>query len=95
MSDELPPEVLAVLRQLWESKEPLPVIFLPKDAWITVAVIQFASRNPQLSPAQRDAAITVARILQEAIQDRFPAAADLLEEGWNPAKDVPRGRKRR
>lgn len=90
MSDELPPEVLAVLTQLWQSDVHVHISITPRDAWTIVAVIQYATRNPQLSPAQRDAAITVARILQEAIQDRFPAAADLLEEGWNPAKDVPR-----
>jgi hypothetical protein len=90
MSDELPPAVLAVLKQLWQSTKQLHISITPRDAWTTVAVIQYATRNPQLSPAQRESAIAVAHVLQEAIRDSFPAAADLLEDGWNPAKDVQR-----
>jgi hypothetical protein len=90
MSDDLPPDVLRVLKQLWESKEQLHVDISPKDAWTTVAVIQFASRNPQLSAAQRAAAIAVGRKLQEELELFAPAAARYLEDGWNPAKDVRR-----
>ena len=98
MNDELPPAVLAVLRQVWEAQEPLHIDISPKDAWTTVAVIQYASRNPQLSPTQRQSAIDIARKLQEEISLRYPVAAGYLEEGWDPAKDTPRtprGRDRR
>ena len=95
MSDELPPEVLAVLRQLWEETRPLHITISPKDAWTTVAVIQYASRNPQLTPGQRASAVAVGRKLQEELELFAPAAARYLEDGWNPEKDVPRGKKRR
>jgi hypothetical protein len=90
MNDQLPPDVLRVLKQLWESTERLHIDISPKDAWTTVAVIQFASRNPQLTPGQRASAITVGRKLQEELELFAPAAARYLEDGWNPAKDVPR-----
>ena len=91
MSDQdMPPAVFAVLKQVWESKEKLYISLSPQNAWTTVAVIQYATRNPQLSPVQREAAIAIGRSLQNAIQQFLPAAADILEEGWNPDKDVPR-----
>jgi pantothenate synthetase len=89
-NEELPPAVLAVLKALWESDRKLHISISPKDAWTTVAVIQFASRNPQLSPTQRDQAIAVGRKLQEELELFAPAAARYLEDGWNPAKDVSR-----
>jgi hypothetical protein len=88
--NELPPDVLRVLKQLWESKEHLNISITPKDAWTTVAVIQFTTRNPQLSPTQRQQAMLVGRKLQEELELFAPAAARYLEDGWNPAKDVPR-----
>jgi hypothetical protein len=88
--NELPPEVLRVLKALWESTKPLNISITPKDAWTTVAVIQFATRNPQLSPTQREQAMLVGRKLQEELELFAPAAARYLEDGWNPAKDVPR-----
>lgn len=90
MSDELPPEVLKVLKQLWQSTKQLNISIMPKDAWTTVAVIQFATRNPQLSPTQREQAMFVGRKLQEELELFAPAAARYLEDGWNQAKDVPR-----
>lgn len=89
MSD-LPPGVFAVLKQVWESPRQLHVDLSPRDAWTTVAVIQFATRNPQLSAEQREMAIRVGRKLQEEIELFMPAAARYLEDGWNPQKDVPR-----
>jgi hypothetical protein len=90
MSDELPPEVLKVLSKLWRDPRPLHMVIHPRDAWVTVAVIQFATRNPQLSETQRESAIAVARVLQEAIGSIAPEAAGYLEDGWNPALDVAR-----
>lgn len=90
MNNEIPPAVMVVLRRLWESRERLHIDVLPKDAWTTVAVIQYATRNPQLSATQREAAVSVGRALQRSLERLAPAAADLLEDGWNPDKDVPR-----
>jgi hypothetical protein len=87
---DLPPDVIRVFRQLWESKEQLHISISPKDAWTTVAVIQFATRNPHLSPAQRESAIAIGHKLQEELELFAPAAARYLEDGWNPQKDVPR-----
>jgi hypothetical protein len=90
MSDEMPPEVLKVLTQLWKSTKQLNISISPKDAWTTVAVIQFATRNPQLSPTQREQAMFVGRRLQEELELFAPAAARYLEDGWDSGKDVPR-----
>ncbi len=90
MNDELPPDVLRVLKQLWLDIRPLQISISKRDAWTAVAVIQYATRNPHLSDSQRAAATTVGLTLQHALEEVAPAAADLLEDGWNPAKDVPR-----
>lgn len=90
MSDELPPEVLAVMMQIWRDEANLRILIQPRDAWTTLAVIQFATRNPQLGDEQRNAAVRVGRILQAALELRMPGARPYLEDGWNPAKDVPR-----
>jgi hypothetical protein len=90
MSDEMPPEVLTVLKKLWLDDSLLRIRVYPRDAWTAVAVIQFATRNPQLSETQRDAAIRVGREIQEALVMRSPDAASYLEDGWNPENDVPR-----
>jgi hypothetical protein len=90
VSDEIPPEVMAMLKRVWQSKEPLVVSVKPRDAWTAVAVIQFACRNPHLPDTQRQQAIAVGRALQAALASMFPDGSRYLEDGWNPAKDVPR-----
>lgn len=90
MSDEMSPEMIATLRDLWQEPRTLRISMHPRDAWIAVAVIQFASRNPQLGDTQRDATVRVGRAIQGALLEFVPAAAALLEDGWNPEKDVPR-----
>ena len=90
MSDEIPPEVFAAQRKLWEDPRSLIVSMRPRDAWVAVAVIQFASRNPQLGGEQRAAAVRVGRALQHALTMLDPDSGRYLEEGWDPRKDVPR-----
>lgn len=89
MSD-MPPGVMEMMLKIWRDNANLRILILPRDAWTALAVIQFATRNPQLSDEQRNAATCVGRILQEALTLRMPDAAPYLEDGWNPAKDVPR-----
>jgi hypothetical protein len=88
-SDDMPAEVFATLKQLWQDPRPLQLTIHPRDAWVAVAVIQYASRNPQLGATQRDAAIRVGRALQDALMVFEPKAAGYLEDGWNPEKDLP------
>jgi hypothetical protein len=83
-----PPEVTKTLSRLARQQEPITVTMKPWDAWVTVAVIQFASRNPQLSPTQKDQAVAVGRALQAMLAQLSPEAAQYLEAGWNPELDV-------
>jgi hypothetical protein len=92
MKDDNPIDaaVLATMMQIWRDDANLRILILPRDAWTTLAVIQFATRNPQLGDEQRNAAVRVGRILQEALELRMPAAHPYLEDGWDAGKDVPR-----
>lgn len=89
---ELPEDVRAVLSSLVAAQAPLHIAVRPWDAWVAVACLQFSSRNPQISAAQRDQIIAVGRALQLALTAMAPQAARYLEDGWNPANDVPRER---
>jgi hypothetical protein len=87
---EIPPELLKRLRVLWKDERPFLVSLRPKDAWIAVGVIQFASRNPQLSPLHRQAIEEFGRSIQQGLTDRDPVLGPYLEMGWDPAYDAPR-----
>ncbi len=89
-TDELPADVRDALLSLAVERRRVTPSLATWDAWVTVAVIQFATRNPQLSSTQRDQAVRVGRALQDSLAAMAPAAAALLEAGWNPAQDVPR-----
>jgi hypothetical protein len=89
-SDELPPELLPILERLWHNKRPIAFHMLPRDAWTVLGIVQFASRNPQLSPKQSELVEHFGRSLQEAISAIEPGAAPYLEMGWDPQYDTPR-----
>src|SRR5262245_36290415 len=48
-SVDLPPELLDVLTQLWRIERPIHAQILPRDAWVALGVIQYSTRNPQLT----------------------------------------------
>jgi hypothetical protein len=71
------------------------------DAYTLVAVLQFATRNPQLSDVQRDImlriATQVAAALTEAARGRFGPGSVIettLAQGFEPAHDLPPERRR-
>jgi hypothetical protein len=78
---------MQALRQIWNDPQHLHLAVTPRDAWITTAVIQFACRNPQLSPSQREIAERVGRALQGALAAISPVGAEYLEMGWDPTFD--------
>jgi hypothetical protein len=86
----MPPEVLAALKRLWADRREVHLVMRGRDAWLTCAIIQFACRNPALSPAQRETAERVGRELQAAVAALAPDLAPALELGWDAAHDVPR-----
>lgn len=90
-SDDIPAEALAMLQRLWPLQQPITFQLRPRDAWTVLAIVQFAWRNPQLSPQQRRLMETFGRQLQAAIVAIEPEAAPYLDMGWHPEYDVPRG----
>lgn len=91
-SPEMPPEVQRALLDLATDPRRVMCSLRPWDAWVTVAVIQFACRNPQLNPTQREQAERVGRALQAALAELAPETARYLELGWDPTNDMPRRR---
>lgn len=60
-------------------------------AFAVVATVQLASRHPGFGSAMRRIVERLARLLQAEIASAEPSLAELLEEGWNPAADIPAG----
>lgn len=85
---EVPAEVLAMLKRLWTVKAPILVSLLPRDAWVVVGLIQFASRNPHIDADQRRMLEQFGRAIQGKLVELEPASAGYLEMGWNPEFDV-------
>lgn len=87
--DDLPPELLAPLLALWQQEQPIVVRILPRDAWIAVGILQFATRNPAISPTQRRLIVQFGRELQRALAAFDPIFDRYMELGWDPSFDVP------
>lgn len=87
---EMPPELLEALTRIWLLKTPITLTILPRDTWMVVSVIQFATRNPALSAQQRSIVEAVGRQLQAALVSIDPVLGKYIELGWDPANDVPR-----
>lgn len=84
------PDEMMVLRLASElsTADPVVIQLSAFDAWTVLAIVQFASRHPRLSPAQHELMLAFGRGLQTALADRVPFASDLLDDGWDPEKDV-------
>ena len=80
---DIPPEAMAALAKIWHDQRHVRLAIVPRDAWMTVAIIQFACRNPQLSPEQREIAERVGRALQGALAALSPIGAEYLELGFD------------
>lgn len=89
-ADDLPPDLKGPLTRLWRMERPIAVGVRPRDAWIIVAIVQFASRNPALSPTQRQPIERFGRELQRALAAIDPVLDRYLEMGWHPEYDQPR-----
>lgn len=87
---DFPPEVAVILGRIWPIETPIVVHLLPRDAWIVLGLIQFASRNPAITETQRQLMERFGRAIQRRLGEIAPGAAKYLEMGWNPAFDVPR-----
>lgn len=84
----VPLHVWQALSGLRDAKEPLRFRVKPWDAWLAVAILQFAWRNPQLDDVQRQTVERMGRSIQRSIAKVAPEAAAILEDGWDRSKDV-------
>ena len=87
---DIPEHVLRHFAQvLWTIEEPLQLAVLPRDAWVLLGVIQFASRNPALSPNHKEIVERCGRAIQGALNyfSPDPLIAEVMEQGWNPEMD--------
>jgi len=89
---DMPPELEALMRRLWVIKKPIRWSMRPREAWIILSVIQFASRNPMLTPTHQKLMRELGDQLQRAIVAIEPEAGQYLEMGWDPQFDVPTDR---
>lgn len=80
---------LRLVKEL-QAAEPVRMQMPALEAYTLLAILQLASRHPELSPLQLDLVMKAGRDLQEAIAWRCPFAAETLELGWDPGLDVRR-----
>ena len=90
--DEIPAELLEPLKRLWQTEQPIILSMTPRDAWSICGLMQFASRNPQISPAQRQLLEAYGRELQRAVAAIDPIFDKYMERGWSSQFDTPRER---
>ena len=90
ITEDLPDDLKGPLIQLWRMEQPILVSLKPRDAWLVLGIVQFASCNPALSPAQRQLIEAFGRAIQERLAEFDPVFARYLELGWDPAHDQPR-----
>lgn len=88
--EELPPEAQQFMRRIWNSKQPLVMHMLPKDAWIILGILQYATRNPGLRAEHKELIERFGRVIQSMFEEVEPDSAPYLEKGWNPVFDMPR-----
>jgi hypothetical protein len=86
----LPDDLRDPLLRLWQLRQPIHVQILPCDAWVALGIIQYSTRNPMLTPEQRQIIESFGRSIQRGLAALEPALEQTLEMGWNPAHDVPR-----
>lgn len=89
MSNEDWKQVQKLLR-LNKRTELLHFALRPGDAFQVVAVLQYAWRNPALSPVQRGTVESLARGLQRLIARIDPEVGAILEMGWHTEYDRPK-----
>jgi hypothetical protein len=85
--DEIPADLLEPLKRLWQTEQPILIQMKPRDAWSIVGLIQFASRNPHISPTQRQLLERFGRELQRAVVAIDPVFEKYIEMGWDPKHD--------
>jgi len=84
---DLPADLKGPLIRLWRIRSPIVVSIKPRDAWVALGIIQFATRNPALSVTQRQLIETFGRELQRALVAIDPSLEKYLEMGWDPTFD--------
>jgi hypothetical protein len=87
--NEIPQEVRDMMKRIWRSSEKLHFTLSPRDAWTTVAVLQYAWRNPALNDDQRQMIEELARGIQQGLVELEQDAQKYLEMGWHTEHDVP------
>ncbi len=60
-----------------------------KELWLIVRAIQqdLRSTDPEIGGSAREVMASIGRQCQSLITTRYPAAHELLEEGWKPQQD--------
>jgi len=85
--NNLPDELKNPLIRLWRIEQPIVVSIKPRDAWTALGIIQFSTRNPAISPRQRQLIEAFGRELQRGLVAIDPSLEKYLEMGWDPKFD--------
>ena len=85
------PETMAALLaafQRWQHEPPILAEISRLDAYMLMCGLQLLTRHPDMSDAQIDAWRSFGRTLQDALAGEAPELAEMMEAGWDPARDV-------
>lgn len=95
MSPEDDQRLRALADELLAMNPGNPLVFeiRPQDAFSFIAALQLAYRHPELAENQRRLVRSFVEFLMDGLRRRgpIPTLEQLVVDGWNPAKDTPRG----
>lgn len=89
IAEGFPAELFAPLGRLMKIRQHINIKILPRDAWVVVALLQFADKNPQLLPDQHEQLHMFAEQMIEALVNIEPGLEQYILMGWDSAYDVP------
>lgn len=93
IQEGFPAELIDPLARLFKIRQQINVRIYPRDAWVVVALLQFADRNPALDESHHALLHSFAENIIEALVNIEPILEPYIAMGWNPDLEVPRDRK--
>lgn len=75
-------QFLRVAGKVLEDAQPIAVTITISEAWVLVAALQLATRNPGMPSTTRRHVTGIARQFQLTVEQRHPEAHDAFEMGW-------------
>ena len=81
-------EQMEIIKKVMSDKTVVPIQIDISDAWLLLSALQLVYRHPELSQFMKDAIFAYGDKFAERIIENHPAAAPLIQMGWDVSYDV-------